>query len=51
VGSPVTLNSPASPPARAYFEAARRLKGETIPMRVPSENRGIFNKLFGRKAA
>src|SRR5213076_2943199 len=32
VGSPVTLNSPASPPARAYFEAARRLKGETIPM-------------------
>jgi septum site-determining protein MinD len=51
VGSPVTLNSPASSPARAYFEAARRLKGETIPMHVPSESRGIFNKLFGRKAA
>jgi septum site-determining protein MinD len=51
VGSPVTLNSPASAPARAYFEAARRLKGETIPMNVPSESRGIFNKLFGRKAA
>jgi septum site-determining protein MinD len=51
MGSPVTLNSPASPPARAYFEAARRLKGETIPMHVPSESRGIFNKLFGRKAA
>src|SRR5215470_7591594 len=51
MGSPVTLNSPASPPARAYFEAARRLKGETIPIRVPSESRGIFNKLFGRKAA
>jgi septum site-determining protein MinD len=51
VGSPVTLNSPVSPPARAYFEAARRLKGETIPMHVPSESRGIFNKLFGRKAA
>jgi len=51
VGTPVTLNSPASPPARAYFEAARRLKGETIPMHVPSESRGIFNKLFGRKAA
>src|ERR1700751_2304611 len=51
VGSAVTLNSPVSPPARAYFEAARRLKGETIPMHVPSESRGIFNKLFGRKAA
>ena len=51
VGTPVTLNSPASPPARAYFEAARRLKGETIPIQVPSESRGILNKLFGRKAA
>ena len=51
MGSPVTLNSPVSSPARAYFEAARRLKGETIPMRIPSESRGIFNKLFGRKAA
>src|SRR5215813_3184481 len=51
IGSPVTLNNPVSAPARAYFEAARRLKGETIPMHVPSESRGIFNKLFGRKAA
>ena len=51
VGSPVTLNSPLSAPARAYFEATRRLKGETIPVKIPSESRGIFNKLFGRKAA
>src|SRR5437667_10694621 len=51
VGSPVTLNSPLSAPARAYFEATRRLKGETIPVQIPSESRGIFNKLFGRKAA
>jgi len=51
VGSPVTLNSPLSVPARAYFEATRRLKGETIPVKIPSESRGIFNKLFGRKAA
>src|SRR6516165_7768636 len=51
VGSPVTLNNPASAPARAYFDAVRRLKGETIPVQVPSESRGIFNKLFGRKAA
>jgi septum site-determining protein MinD len=51
VGSPVTLNNPLSAPARAYFDAARRLKGESVPMVVPSEGRGIFNKLFARKAA
>jgi septum site-determining protein MinD len=51
VGSPVTLNNALSAPARAYFDAACRLKGENIPMLVPSESRGILNKLFGRKAA
>jgi septum site-determining protein MinD len=47
----VTLNNAQSAPARAYFDAARRLKGENVPMLVPHENKGIFNKLFGRKAA
>src|SRR5271154_3302513 len=51
VGSPVTINSPLSAPALAYFDAARRLKGETIPMNFPNEARGIFNRLFARKAA
>jgi septum site-determining protein MinD len=51
VGSPVTLDNALSAPARAYFDAARRLKGEAVPMLVPSESRGIFNKLFVRKAA
>jgi septum site-determining protein MinD len=51
VGSPVTLNNAQSAPARAYFDAARRLKGENVPMLIPSESKGIFNKLFGRKAA
>jgi septum site-determining protein MinD len=51
VGSPVTLANAQSAPARAYFDAARRLKGETIPMLVPIESKGIFNRLFGRKAA
>ena len=51
VGSPVTLNNPLSAPARAYFDAARRLKGEHVAMVVPSESRGILNKLFSRKAA
>ena len=51
IGSPVTLSNALSAPARAYFDAARRLRGEAVPMIVPSENKGIFNKLFGRKAA
>jgi septum site-determining protein MinD len=51
VGSPVTLNNAQSAPARAYFDAVRRLKGENIPMLIPSESKGIFNKLFGRKVA
>jgi septum site-determining protein MinD len=51
VGTPVTLNNALSAPARAYFDATRRLKGEIVPMHIPEESRGIFNKLFGRKAA
>jgi septum site-determining protein MinD len=50
VGSPVTLNSPSSSPARAYSDATKRLLGETLPMLVPSEPRGLM-KLFGRRAA
>ena len=51
VGSPVTLNNPLSTAARGYFDATRRLKGDDVPMDVPSESFGLFNKLFGRKAA
>jgi septum site-determining protein MinD len=51
VGSPVTLNNALSAAGRAYFAAARRLKGEEMPMQVLSESAGFFNKLFGRKAA
>jgi septum site-determining protein MinD len=51
LGAPVVLNNPASAPARAYMDAARRLMGEQIDMIVPSEKRGFLNKLFGRRAA
>jgi len=51
VGSPVTLNSPASAPARAYVDATKRLMGETIAMSVPSERKGLMNLLLGRRAA
>src|SRR5271168_4085661 len=37
VGSPVTVNNPASAPARAYHDATRRLLGEVLAMMVPSE--------------
>jgi septum site-determining protein MinD len=51
VGSPVTLNSPASTPARAYADATRRLLGETVAMMVPTERKGLMHLLRGRRAA
>ncbi len=51
VGSPVTLADPTSPPARAYMDAVRRLKGEAIEMSIPSEKKGLLGKLFGRRVA
>ena len=51
VGSPVTLSSPASSPARAYLDATRRLLGETVAMSVPAERVGLINRLLGRRAA
>ncbi len=51
VGAPVTLNSPASAPARAYAAAARRLMGETIVMTVPNDTPSLFGKFFARRAA
>jgi septum site-determining protein MinD len=51
VGSPVTLSNAASAPARAYLDAAKRLKGENITMMVPRTKVGLLDKLFGRRAA
>jgi septum site-determining protein MinD len=51
LGSPVTLNNPESAPARAYFDAARRLMGEKLPMVVPEQRRGLVQRLFGRRVA
>ena len=51
IGSPVILSNAASAPARAYMAAARRLKGEDVPMSIPSDKKGLFDKLFGRRAA
>jgi septum site-determining protein MinD len=51
LGAPVTISNPASAPARAYADAARRLKGETIEMSIPLDRKSLFDKLFRRKAA
>jgi len=51
VGSPVTLSNTKCAPARAYFDAARRLRGEDVPMTIPSDRRGLLDMLFGRRAA
>jgi septum site-determining protein MinD len=51
LGTPVTICSGDSAPARAYTAAARRLAGEDIEMTIPTEKKGFFNKLFGQRAA
>jgi septum site-determining protein MinD len=51
LGAPVTLNNPMSAPARAYKDAVRRLRGETLDMAIPTDRKSLFGKLFGRRAA
>jgi septum site-determining protein MinD len=51
VGSPVTLANAGSAPARAYLDAAKRLRGESIAMLTPGKKVGLFDRLFGRRAA
>jgi septum site-determining protein MinD len=51
LGAPVPLCNPASAPARAYCDAARRLKGEDVPMTVSREAKDLFSRLFRRRAA
>jgi len=51
VGTPVTLSNADSPPARAYIEAAQRLRGENVAMTVPRDKKGLLDRIFGRRAA
>jgi septum site-determining protein MinD len=51
LGTPVPLSNADSAPARAYGDAARRLSGETVDMTIPTDRKGLLNKLFGRRAA
>ncbi len=51
VGSPITVHNAASAPARAYVDAAARLRGDNIPMAVRSDRKSLFDKLLRRRAA
>jgi septum site-determining protein MinD len=51
LGAPVTLADSRSAPAMAYFDAARRLAGEDVPVSIPGAKIGLFGKIFGRRAA
>jgi septum site-determining protein MinD len=51
LGAPITICGRDSAPSRAYFDAARRLAGEEVAITIPSDKKGLFTKLFGRRAA
>ena len=51
LGAPVTLHNPNSAPARAYYDAAKRLMGEKVDMTVPTDRKGLIGRLFGRRVA
>lgn len=51
IGSPVTISNIESAAAQAYCDVARRLMGEELPLIVPTERKGLMNRLFGRRAA
>ncbi|MDQ0347690.1 septum site-determining protein MinD [Ancylobacter vacuolatus] len=50
MGVPVSIHDPDSAPARAYRDAALRLKGENIAMEIPRQRGGLFSKLLRRAA-
>ena len=50
LGSPVTLADPKSAAATAYIDAARRLKGETVKLTIPTNKKSMFSGFFRRAA-
>jgi septum site-determining protein MinD len=50
VGSPITLADPQSASAKAYVDAAKRLRGDAVQMTIPTGKRSFFGSLFGRAA-
>jgi septum site-determining protein MinD len=50
LGMPVTMSDPKSPTGRAYIDAARRLRGESIELIVPAARKSFLAGIFGRAA-
>jgi septum site-determining protein MinD len=50
VGSPITLADPQNASAKAYVDAAKRLRGDAVQMTIPTGKRSFFGSLFGRAA-
>jgi septum site-determining protein MinD len=51
LGAPITVCGRDSAPSRAYFDAARRLNGESLEVTIPSDDKGLLMRLFGWRAA
>jgi len=51
LGAPITVCGRESAVSRAYFDAARRIKGDWVKMTIPSDNKSLLTKLLGRRAA
>jgi septum site-determining protein MinD len=51
LGAPITVCGRDSAPSRAYFDAACRLTGESVEMTIPTDNKSLLTRLFGRRAA
>jgi hypothetical protein len=49
--APITICGHQSAAARAYTDTARRLSGDEVAMTIPSDKKGLLNRLFGRRAA
>jgi septum site-determining protein MinD len=51
LGAPITVCGRESAISRAYFDAARRIKGDRVKITIPRDNKSLLTKLLGRRAA
>jgi septum site-determining protein MinD len=47
----ITICGRETAPSRAYFDAAYGLAGQKVQMTIPTAKKGLFTRLFGRRAA
>jgi len=51
LGAPITVCGRDCAASRAYFDAARRVGGDTVEMTIPSDAKSLLTRLLGRRAA